>query len=93
MALFALIRDTFTADSLKACAPCLLSRLRLPSLTRKLLIILSLTDEDKERQPAQGPATSQIRAVTFQVLTSLHSVILPCNFPSSLTSVTLVHYL
>ena len=40
--------------SLKACAPHLLSHLRLPSLTRKVLIILNLTDEDKEQQPAMG---------------------------------------
>ena len=60
MVMFTLIRDTFTVGSLMACAPHLLSHLRMPSLTRKVLIILSLTDEDKEQQqPAQGPATSQ----------------------------------
>lgn len=59
MVMFTLIRDTFTVGSLMACAPHLLSHLRLPSLTRKVLIILNLMDEDKEQQPAQGPATSQ----------------------------------
>lgn len=52
MVMFALIRDTFTAGSSKARAPHLLSRLRLPSLTRKVLIILNLTDDVKTRQAA-----------------------------------------